>query len=371
MNDTDEYYMSKAIELARKGQYHTSPNPMVGAVIVKDGKIIGSGYHEHYGELHAERNALSNCSGSPSGATLYVTLEPCCHYGKTPPCTEAIIKSNIAEVVIGSRDPNPKVSGKGAAILREAGIKVIEDFMRDECDALNHVFFHYITKGTPFVTMKYAMTMDGKIATHTGNSRWISSEASRRHTHLERGRNMAIMIGIGTVLSDDPQLTCRCGDGDNPIRIICDTHLRTPIDSRIITDKSNGRLPRTIIATAVKDESVKAPFIAADVRIITVPVRNEHLDLAFLMKELGKMGIDSVILEGGSTLNWSALSAGIVQRVQAYISPKLFGGAGAKGPVGGDGVEIPDDAFKLRTTNVTHIGEDILIESEVIRCLQE
>ena len=206
---TDQDYMKRAIELAKKGEGWTNPNPMVGAVIVKDGRIIGEGYHARCGELHAERNAIASLTESAEGATLYVTLEPCCHYGKTPPCTEAILEQKIKKVVIGSRDPNPKVAGKGAKILRDAGVAVVEDFMRDKCDELNPIFFHYITTKTPYVVMKYAMTLDGKIATKTGASKWITQEAARREVQYMRHRYMGIMVGIGTVLADDPMLNVR------------------------------------------------------------------------------------------------------------------------------------------------------------------
>jgi len=369
LNDKD--YMSLAISLAKKGAGSTNPNPMVGAVVVKNDKVIGSGYHQRYGELHAERNALSSCVENPSGATLYVTLEPCCHYGKTPPCTEAIIESHIAKVVIGSKDPNPLVAGKGIEILRKSGIEVIEDFMKEDCDDFNRIFFHYITTGTPYVTMKYAMTMDGKIATISGDSKWITCEASRQRVHVDRGRNMAIMVGIGTVIKDDPILTCRFGDGTSPIRIICDTNLITPLNSKVVTDSSEGRLPRTIIATSVKGTERYRPYSALGVEILTVPKDGEHLDLLKLMKMLGDKGIDSIMLEGGSTLNWSALNTGIVQRIQAYIAPKLFGGAAAKTPIGGSGITIATYAYKLVNPKIIQIEDDVMIESEVISCSQE
>ena len=225
--------MERAIELAKKAKGFTNPNPLVGAVLVKDGRIIGEGYHECCGKLHAERNAIASLKESARGAEIYVTLEPCCHYGKTPPCTEAIIEQGIGTVIIGSRDPNPKVCGKGAKILREAGITVIEDFMREECDGLNPVFFHYMLENRPYVTMKYAMTADGKIATKCGKSQWISNELSREYVHRMRHESMAIMVGIGTVLADDPMLNVRIEGLKSPIRIICDSRLRIPLDCRI------------------------------------------------------------------------------------------------------------------------------------------
>ncbi|MBQ3399893.1 MAG: bifunctional diaminohydroxyphosphoribosylaminopyrimidine deaminase/5-amino-6-(5-phosphoribosylamino)uracil reductase RibD, partial [Lachnospiraceae bacterium] len=270
-DERDERYMRRAVELAKKGAGRTNPNPMVGAVIVKDGEVIGEGYHERCGELHAERNALKNCrerGNDPAGATIYVTLEPCCHYGKTPPCTEALIEANVARVVIGSFDPNPKVAGKGTQMLRDAGMEIRENVLRDECDAINYVFLHYITTGTPYVIMKYAMTADGKICTATGKSRWVTGEEARARTHRDRDRYAAIMVGIGTVLADDPLLTCRVEGGRNPVRVICDTNLRMPLNAQIVRTAKD--VP-TIIATAVGDESRLAPFREAGCEIVTVP----------------------------------------------------------------------------------------------------
>ena len=359
---TDQDYMKRAIELAKKGEGWTNPNPMVGAVIVKDGRIIGEGYHARCGELHAERNAIASLTESAEGATLYVTLEPCCHYGKTPPCTEAILEQKIKKVVIGSRDPNPKVAGKGAKILRDAGVTVVEDFMRDKCDELNPIFFHYITTKTPYVVMKYAMTLDGKIATKTGASKWITQEAARREVQYMRHRYMGIMVGIGTVLADDPMLTCRLGkteNGVNPVRIICDTVLRTPLESQIV--RTAKEVP-TIIASCNRQEAMHMPYVEAGCQILVTPEKDGQVDLWDLMRQLGEQEIDSVILEGGGTLNWSALQAGLVQKVQAYVAPKLFGGATAKTPVEGQGFLKPAEAVTLSRTKVTALGSDWLIE---------
>lgn len=364
----DRKYMERAIALAKKGTGFTSPNPLVGAVIVKDGRIIGEGYHEKYGELHAERNAIANClvrGENPEGAAIYVTLEPCCHYGKTPPCTEAIIAHKLAKVIIGSRDPNPLVSGKGAKILRDAGIEVTEDFMKEECDAINPVFFHYIKTGRPYVIMKYAMTMDGKIATYAGESKWITGEAARAKVHEDRHKYTGICVGVGTVLADNPLLTCRIDGLTSPVRIICDTNLRTPLTANVVSEN-------TIIATAVSGEERLAPYKERGCKILTLTKGSAgSVDLNQLMDALGKMKIDSILLEGGGTLNWSALNAGIVNKVQCYIAPKIFGGADAKSPVAGTGVKFPRDAVKLTNTKISTIGEDILIESEVSLCSQE
>lgn len=358
-------FMRTALSLAEKGMGFVSPNPMVGAVIVKDGRMIGSGWHMKYGELHAERNAFAQCDSQNidcSGADLYVTLEPCCHYGKTPPCTEAIIEHGIKRVFVGSSDPNPLVAGKGTQILREHGIEVTEDILKEECDALNRIFFHYITTGLPYVTMKYAMTMDGKIACHTGESKWITGSEARRNVQFQRLRHSGIMVGVGTVLSDDPMLNCRLKNGRDPVRIICDSSLRTPMDSNIV--QTAGNIP-TIIATISGDSARIHKYESRGCRIIRTSEKNGRVDLRELMTILGNEKIDSILLEGGAEMNWSALEAGIVSSVLTYISPKLFGGSDAKSPVGGSGVPHPDAAFMLENGAITRLGEDILIESRV------
>ena len=373
---TDQNYMLQAIQLAKQGEGWTNPNPMVGAVIVKNGRIIGKGYHKKCGELHAERNAIASLTESAEGATIYVTLEPCCHYGKTPPCTEAIIEQKIKRVVIGSRDPNPKVSGKGIKMLQEAGIEVIEDFMREECDRLNPVFFHYITTKTPYVVMKYAMTLDGKIATKTGASKWITGEAARAEVQHMRHRYMGIMAGIGTVIADDPMLNVRVEGWKSPIRILCDSGLRIPLDGQIV--KSAGKY-RTIVAYADSEntEAKRKRLHEMGVETICCPDENNQVDLKKLMKYLGEEGIDSILLEGGGTLNDSALRAGIVQEVQAFIAPKLFGGMNSKTPVEGIGVRFPSEAVKLKCVDICQVGEDIRITCQVCEkkqeesCLQE
>lgn len=359
---TDQEYMALALELAQKGRGWTSPNPMVGAVIVKDGQIIAQGYHERCGQLHAERNALRACTQSPAGATMYVTLEPCCHHGRQPPCVDAILEAGISRVVVGSSDPNPLVAGKGIQILREHGVQVTEHVIREDCDRINEVFFHYIQTKRPFVVLKYAMTMDGKIAAYTGASKWITGDAARAHVHQQRHRYSAIMVGIGTVLADDPLLTCRIEGGKNPIRIVCDSQLRTPLSAQLI---QTARDIPTILATCCQDPNQHATYEHSGCRVLTVPDRNGRLDLAALMDLLGQEGIDSILLEGGGTLNWSALEAGIVQKVLTYIAPKLLGGQNAKTPVCGEGFPSPAEAVPLKTSAITRLGDDLLIESEV------
>ena len=357
---TDQEYMRMAMELAEKGCGFTAPNPMVGAVIVKDDVIIGRGWHQKYGELHAERNALKDCKVTPQGATLYVTLEPCCHYGKTPPCTEAIIESGISRVVIGSMDPNP---------LRAHGIEVVEGVLEAECDKLNEVFFYYIRTGKPFVVMKYAMTMDGKIATCTGASKWITGEKARERVQMDRHRYSAIMVGVGTVLRDDPMLTCHMEHGRDPVRIVCDTHLQTPVQSQIAQTADKVM---TIIATSSEDQDKQEVFQKLGCKILVLPQRNGHIDIDALMDALGSMEIDSILLEGGGTLNWSVLEAGWVRKVQCYIAPKLFGGCDAKTPLEGKGISDPGKAYQIVYQDIIVLGEDILIEGEVeSKCLQE
>lgn len=359
---TDKKYMLMAIDLAKKGIGFTSPNPIVGAIIVKDNEIINTGYHEKCGGWHAERNAILNSTKDVKGSTLYVTLEPCCHYGKTPPCTEVIINSGISTVVIGSMDPNPLVAGKGVETLRNSGINVITDFMKEECDALNPIFFHYIKTKTPYVVMKYAMTADGKISTTNCLSKWITNEKSRHNVHKSRHMYSGIMVGINTVLSDNPLLNCRIDGGKNPTRIICDTNLRTPLDCNII--KTSSSIP-TIIATTLNDLELHEKYKSYGCEILLVHKKDNHLDLKDLMAKLGALNIDSILLEGGSALNFSALSSKIVNKVQAYIAPKIFGGENAKSPVGGLGVMAVNDAFKLINPKISYFDDDIQIEWEV------
>ncbi len=364
MTEADKRYMALALKLAEQGAGWTSPNPMVGAVIVKDDQIIGQGYHARCGDLHAERAALKNCTADPAGATLYVTLEPCCHQGRQPPCTEAILKAGIARVVVGSPDPNPLVAGKGNRLLREHGVQVEEHVLQAQCDRLNRAFLKYISTGRPYVVMKYAMTMDGKIAAHTGASQWVTGEEARQHVQTLRHRHRAIMAGVGTVIADDPRLTCRLPGGRDPIRVICDTHLRTPLTAQVVT--TAGQTP-TWIATCCADPERLAPYERAGCRMLVLPERDGHVDLNALMDCLGKQEIDSVLLEGGGTLNWSALDQGVVDAVMAYVAPKLFGGRTAKTPVEGRGVDAPAAAFPLKNTVITQIGADFLLESEVDR----
>ena len=362
-----EKYMKMAIELAKKGEGRVNPNPMVGSVIVKNGKVISTGYHERYGEFHAERNAILNCKEDMTNADMYVTLEPCCHYGKTPPCTDIIIKSGIKRVIVGCTDDYPLVENKGIKKLKENKIEVITGVLEKECRKLNEIFFHYIKYKTPFVIMKYAMTADGKITGSDGKPKRITGKDSLINVHKTRNLVSGIMAGIGTVLSDNPLLTCRIENGLNPVRIICDSHLRIPIESNIV--KTASAVPTIIASGKIYDENKRAALESLGLSVIETD--SNETDLKTLMTFLGKRGIDSVLLEGGETLNYSAIKNGIVNKIQAYIAPKIFGGVLGKTPVGGDGFSPDNKIFTLKTENVLPIGDDVLIEYSVLPAIEE
>ena len=376
--EQEENYMKYALELAKKGMGYVNPNPLVGAVLVKENRMIGEGYHKEFGGLHAEREAFQNTRESADGATLYVTLEPCCHYGKTPPCTDVIIESGVSKVVIGCSDPNPKVAGKGIERLKKHGIQVQVGVLRKECEDLNRIFFHYIKTKTPYVLMKYAMTLDGKIATVIGQSKWITGEKAREEVQRTRHQYSAIMVGIGTVIKDDPSLTCRIPNGKNPIRIICDTNLKIPLHSKVV---QTAKEVETWIATCKHERNREKEMVlkeAGCTLLSFAPKKQEKegenkmgIPLKELMEELGKRGVDSVLLEGGAELNASALKEGIVNRVQAYIAPTLFGGKEGKTPIGGMGVFQVEQGIHLKEVTMKKIGNDYVIEGEVGSCLQE
>ena len=368
----EEQYMRRAIQLAAEGEGKTRPNPLVGAVVVKDGRIIGEGYHTKYGSLHAEREALADCvrrGESPKGADIYVTLEPCCHTGKQPPCTEALVESGVGHVIIGSADPNPLVSGKGIAYLRQHGIQVETGFLKEECDALNSIFFHYITTGKPYVALKYAMTADGRIATVTGASKWITGEEARNHAHRLRNRYAAILVGKNTVQSDDPMLNCRLPGGVNPLRIVLDSRLWIPLESKLVQTARN--IPLMVVCGGKASADKKGALEQMGAEVLSLPGADGRPDLKALVSELGRRGVDSLLIEGGSQVHYSALEAGIVNHIYSYVAPKIFGGERALGPVSGAGAEQVADAFHLCRTSTQILGDDILIEYEVSKCLQE
>ncbi|MBU3155474.1 bifunctional diaminohydroxyphosphoribosylaminopyrimidine deaminase/5-amino-6-(5-phosphoribosylamino)uracil reductase RibD [Clostridium estertheticum] len=361
----DSYYMSRALELSKKAVGFVNPNPLVGAVIVKDNRIIGEGYHEHFGGPHAEVNAFKNAKENVEGATMYVTLEPCAHYGKTPPCAEAIVKNKIAKVIVGMIDPNPLVAGKGVEILRRAGIEVTTGIMENEIRKTNEIFIKYITTKKPFCIMKTAMTLDGKIATTTGDSKWISNEKSREYVHELRNRVSGIMVGIGTVLSDNPELTTRREGkiSTNPVRIIIDSTAKIPLDSKVL--KCDEKTKTIIVTTKFASDTKTCAIKQKGAEVIVTPSENKWVNLNYLMKVLGEMGIDSILLEGGSTLNYSALDEGIVDKVITFISPKIFGGTSGKTTVGGKGIDFVKDSILLRDIQVSRFDEDIMIEAYV------
>lgn len=356
----EEQYMSRAIRLARQGAGYTSPNPMVGCVVVKDGRIISEGYHERCGEYHAERNALLRCREDPAGADLYVTLEPCCHYGKTPPCTEIILEKKIGHVYVGSMDSNPLVAGKGVQILRDHGIPVTTGILEEECLKLNEVFYHFITHGTPYVAAKYAMTLDGKIACASGDSKWVTNESSRQDVQQLRKLYSGIMVGIGTVLADDPMLNCRIAEGADPVRIVCDSSLRIPMEAKLV---QTAREIPTIVAAgadAINQKKEKAEQLTrAGVEVLCAG--QTRPDLKELMRQLGEKKIDSVLIEGGGTLNASAFEAGIVRKVYVYIAGKIAGGKDAPTPVRGRGVERMADALALSDLEVSLLDGDLRV----------
>lgn len=379
----DQQFMRMAIGLAARAGNNMHPNPLVGAVIVKDGRVIGSGAHEVCGSLHAERNALKSCTEDPKGADIYVTLEPCCHQGKQPPCTQALIDAGIARCYIGSSDPNPLVSGKGAAILKQAGIQVYSGLLKEECDALNPAFFHFMHTHRPLITLKYAMSLDGKIACYTGKSQWITGEQARSRVALRRAAHMAVLTSVSTVTADDPLLTCHGKSSPDPIRIICDSHLRTPLSSRVLNDipSSSGkyytqedslpaatthdgaRYPRTILATCESSPEAADPYLEKGASVIVLPADScGHVDLNALMTRLGEMDISSLYTECGADLLGSLLDEHLADRAEIYIAPKILGNKNAKPPVGGQGCGDPVLAFTLCPVNTSKIGEDLLTE---------
>ena len=351
--------MKRAIELAEKGMGHTSPNPMVGCVVVKDGRIISEGYHEVYGGYHAERNALLRCQEDTVGADLYVTLEPCCHYGKTPPCTDIILAHGIKQVLIGSMDPNPLVAGKGVALLQEQGVHVETGILAEECTRLNEIFFHYIKNKTPFMAVKYAMSLDGKIACYTGHSKWVTGEEARCHVQKLRKQYSGIMVGIGTVIADDPMLNCRIEEGVDPVRIICDSALSIPMESKLVL---TARDIPTIVACCVGRmlKEKQDMLQEAGVQVIVTDGK-ERVNLMDLYRELGRRQIDSVLLEGGGSLHASVLEAGLAKKVYAYIAPKIIGGREAKSPVEGIGAASMAEALAIQDITLERLGQDICI----------
>jgi diaminohydroxyphosphoribosylaminopyrimidine deaminase/5-amino-6-(5-phosphoribosylamino)uracil reductase len=353
----DELYMKRALQLARRGMGAVSPNPMVGAVIERAGRIIADGWHRKFGADHAERNALKRASGSVRGATIYVTLEPCCHWGKTPPCVDILIEEGIKRVVIGTLDPNPLVDGKGAQILRDHGIEVTVGILEQAARMLNEVYFHYIRTGLPFITIKYAQSLDGRIATLQGNSRWISSERARKFTHRLRAQHDAIMVGRGTALADDPLLTVRLVKGKNPLRICLDSKLRIPLSAQVLQDDG-----KTLIVTTDehgKDKIEKIRQLGKEV-LVNQSGADGRVNLRPLMKVLAERGIASILVEGGAEVITSLLKEGLVNRMVVIVAPLILG----KGTeaIGDLGIVDLKRAIRPSSCAIKRIGEDILCD---------
>lgn len=359
----DEYYMRLALGLAVKGRGFVSPNPMVGAVIVKKGQLIGKGYHKYFGGDHAEINAIKNAGRSVAGSTLYVTLEPCCHEGKTPPCVDTIIKNKIARVVIGTTDSNPLVCLEGVHCLQNSGIDVKTGVLENECRQLNKIFFHYMETGRPFITIKYAQTLDGRIATATGNSRWISSDASLKFAHRLRAEHDAILVGRKTIQRDDPELTVRLVRGRNPLRVIVDSKLTISPKAKVI---QNTLKAQTLIATVKKsDDSRFRKLSNLGVEILTVDADTHgKVDLKKLFKILGARKVSSIMIEGGSQIITSVLKNNLADRMVTVIAPKILG----KGieAVGDLNIKNLASAKKLSVQNIIKCGDDIILDSQFI-----
>ena len=365
MDAAHKAFMQRALKLARQAKGRTSPNPLVGAVIVKDGKVIGEGYHQKAGTPHAEVHALNAAGENAKGATLYTTLEPCCHWGRTPPCTEALIRAGIAHVYIAGVDPNPRVAGNGIRQLEKAGIPVYVGVCKQEAETLNEVHTKYIQTGLPFVILKVAMSLDGKIATATGESQWITSEASRQRGHEVRDAVDAILVGRGTVERDDPALTTRLENnrqGQDAIRIVMDSHARIPTDARVFNAKSSAGVIVAVTPEA-PSENVEA-LEKSGAEVINVPeVHGNRVCFKSLMEILGKREITSVLIEGGGEINASAIAAGIVDKVMCFVAPLIIGGQNAPGPIGGEGVSGLTAAPQLHRICVTQMPDsDFLIE---------
>ncbi len=353
---TDQEYMKLAIELARSASGQTSPNPMVGAVVVKNNQIIGMGAHLKAGEPHAEVHAIRMAGEKAKDATIYVTLEPCSHHGKTPPCADLIILSGIKRVVIASTDSNPLVAGRGIKKLKEAGIMVETGLLESEAYELNEVFFHFIKTGLPYVTLKSASSLDGKTATVSGESKWITGEIARQDVHRLRHQHDAILVGVNTVIQDNPSLTTRLPEGGkNPIRIILDSTARTPLNARVVTDR---QAPTWLIATNKADQRKITEMQALGVNVI---VLSDSLEISEVLRELAERGITSLFVEGGAEVHGSFLKAGAFQQLISYFAPKLLGGKQAPSIFGGEGLVHIKDAVLLQIRDVTMVGEDIRV----------
>jgi len=363
------HFMTLALRLAAKGLGKTSPNPMVGALVVKNGRIVGRGYHHGPGQPHAEILALNQAGQRANGATLYVTLEPCRHLLKrTPPCVPAVIQSGVRQVVVAMVDPNPSVKGRGIAALRRAGITVTSGIAQEEAAQLNRAYLHWVKTGHPYVILKAGMTLDGKIATAKGESRWITSSYARQEVHRFRSQVDAVVVGVGTVIHDDPALTARLSDRPlklapkQPLRVVLDSRLRTPPTARICAKQDQAK---TLIVTTSRASRPRRPFEQAGVEILSLSKKKGRVSLPALMTVLGKRGITSVLIEGGSTINAAVLREKLVSHVLFYLAPTLLGGQDAKAVIGGRSPERLAQALTLRHVTVRRIGNDVVVEGDL------
>ena len=364
------HFMALALRLAAKGQGKTSPNPMVGALVVNNGRIVGRGYHHGPGQPHAEILALNQAGSRAKGATLYVTLEPCCHLLKrTPPCVPTVIQSGVRQVVVAMADPHSMVKGRGIAALRRVGITVTTGIAREVARQLNRAYLHWVTTGRPYVILKAGMTLDGKVATAKGESRWITGSLARRDVHRLRSQVDAVLVGVGTVLKDNPTLTARQSDRPlklaprQPLRVVLDSQLRTPPKARVCVNQDQAR---TVIATTSRaSKSRRRPFELAGVEVVSLPLKNTRVSLPSLMTMLGKRGVTSVLIEGGSTVNAAALREKLVNHVVLYLAPTLMGGQDAKAVIGDRSPKRLAQALPLRHVTVRRIGEDLVVEGDL------
>ena len=359
MNDINERYMRRALVLARKGSGRTSPNPAVGCVIVRDGVIVGEGWHRKAGTPHAEVHALRDAGSKAHGADVYVTLEPCSHFGKTPPCADALIDAGVKRVFVGMVDPNPKVMGRGIEKLRAAGIEVAAGLFESECRKLNEAFIKHVTTGLPFVIYKSAMTMDGKTATASGDSKWITSDKSRRYVHKLRSMVDAVMVGAGTVVADDPLLTSRIPGGRDPLRVIVDSKLRIEPTAKVLTVLSPAD---TLIATVTSEPEKNVRLVGAGGKVLICPTREGRVDLQALLRSLGERKVQSILLEGGAELAGDFLRQGLIDKLLFFYAPKLVGGD-APGPFRGPGTETMAAGMRLRDISITRFDDDMLVEA--------
>lgn len=355
-NQVDQNYMGRALSLASKGGGYVNPNPQVGTVIVNDGRVVGEGYHRKFGGPHAEVEALEDAGPLAKDATMYVTLEPCVHHGKTPPCVDRIIETGISHVEVATRDPNPKVSGKGIEKMESNGIDVSLGLMGGEAKKRNEIYFHYIKTGRPFVLLKLAMTLDGKIATKSGDSRWISSEPAREIVHSLRARYSGVGVGVNTIISDDPRLNVRKADGPDGTRFIFDTRGNTPMDSRIFELESGA--PTVVVSGEGLSEVDLLPYRNSGAKVWQFPEREGVIDLEAFLRQMGKEDYDSLLVEGGSEIAWSFLNQDLVNKILFFYSPRIIGGREAVPSVGGTGKEKVKDAIKIEEMDITRVGGD-------------